>query len=255
MVASTAFFQTVRFFSDGVTYVNELNKSLTELSIVFMQGQDEVAKYGKLFHDMGMEMGIATQEIAKGAVEFARQGLGETEMIDKMTTAIKYAKISGIDFTTSAKILTATVNSMGVSAERASDVFSYLGDSTASGADEIGQAMQRVGGTAGAIGLEFEKVASWIANVSSRTRESAFTIGNSVKSIIARVQSLKETGFDEEDGTQVNEVSKSLAAVGIQLMDSEGQFRDFGLVMDELGGKWDSLDNRSRAYISTTLAG
>ena len=244
-----------QFIREGITYVNELNKSLTELSIVYMKSQGEVAKYGEEFHKMGMEMGIATQELARGAVEFARQGLNPEETMKRMSSAVQYAKISSIDFTTSAKILTATVNSMDVDINRASDVFSAIGDSAATSASEVGEAMQRVGGSANSIGLEFEKVSSWVGQLSSSTRESSFTIGNSIKSIIARVQSLKENGFDEEDGTQVNQVSKALAEVGIQLVDAKGNFRNFGTVMDELGARWSTLTNRQKAYISTTTAG
>ncbi|PGZ96941.1 phage tail tape measure protein [Bacillus pseudomycoides] len=103
--------------------------------------------------------------------------------------------------------------------------------------------------------IDFDKVSSWIAVVSSRTREGAETIGQSIKSILARIQNMKEKGFAEEDGTQVNQVAKALAAVDIQLMDSQGQFRNFGDVMDELGAKWDGLDSRQKAYLSTTIAG
>lgn len=255
MIGMTAFYQSLRFFTNGVAYVNEFNKSLTELSIVFNQGQSDVEKYTKQFQELGMQMSISTEEIAKGAVEFARQGLKGAEMMDKMKTATIYAKISNMDFIQSAQILTATVNSMGVSAEHAADIYSYMGDATATGADEIGRAMQKVGGTAGAINLEFEKVSSWIATISSRTRESAETIGNSVKSIIARVQSLREKGFDSEDGTQVNQVAKALDRVGIKLIDAKGNFRNFGIVMDELGAKWTTLSNRQQAYIATTVAG
>jgi TP901 family phage tail tape measure protein len=255
MIGMTAFYQSLHFFTNGVAYVNEFNKALTQLSIVFNESQSDVEKYAKQFYDLGMQMSVSTEEIANGAVEFARQGLKGAEMMDKMKTATIYAKISNLDFIQSAQILTATVNSMGVSAEHAADIYSYMGDATATGADEIGRAMQKVGGTAGAIGLEFEKVSSWIATISSRTRESAETIGSSVKSIMARVQSLKENGFDQEDGTQVNQVAKALAKVGIQLVDSQGEFRNFGTVMDELGAKWTTLSNRQQAYIATTVAG
>ncbi|MEK4008328.1 phage tail tape measure protein [Paenibacillus sp. FSL H3-0333] len=244
-----------QFLREGISYVNELNKSLTELSIVYMEGQDEVGKYAEKFHELGMEMGITSSELMRGAVEFARQGLSPKDTFSRMETTIKYAKISSLEFAEAAKIMTASINSMNVSAERASDVFSYLGDATASGADEVGQAMQRVGGTAGAIGVEFEKVASWIATMSANSREGAYTIGNSIKSILARMQSMKENGFDEEDGTQVNDVAKALATIGVELVDAQGNFRDFGVVMDEIGGKWDSLTNRQQAYISTTVAG
>lgn len=128
-------------------------------------------------------------------------------------------------------------------------------DATATGADEIGRAFQKVGGSAGALNLEFEKVSSWIAVLSSRTREGAETIGQSVKSILARIQQLRENGYAEEDGTQVNQVAKALNEVGIALLDNQGQFRDFGKVMDELGAKWKGLDSRTKAYLATTVAG
>lgn len=122
-------------------------------------------------------------------------------------------------------------------------------------ADEIGRAFQRVGGTAGSLGVSFEKVSSWIAVISSRTRESAESIGNSLKTIMARMENMKKYGFDEEDGTKVNEVARALATVDVALMDSNGQFRNLADVLDEVGVQWDGLDSRQRSYIATTVAG
>jgi len=133
MASGTIIFQSWHFLKDGISYVNQYNKALTELSVVYMQTQNQVEKLGEKLHNLSIEMGVSTQEVAKGAVEFARQGLSEVESIKRMETAMKYAKISNLDFSTSARILTATVNSMGVSAERAADVFSYMGDATATG--------------------------------------------------------------------------------------------------------------------------
>lgn len=235
--------------------MNELNKALTEIAIVTGQTQQQVAKLGEEYNKLAYQMGVTTGDIARASVEFLRQGLSQEEAMKRVQVATEYAKISSLDFNKAAEILTATTNSMNVDIQRAADVFAYLGDATATGADEIGEAFQKVGGSAGALNLNFEKVASWIAVLSSRTRESASTIGNSIKSILARIQNLKEKGFDETDGTQINEVAKALATVGIQLVDANGQFRNFGQVMDELGAKWKNLDSRTKAYLATTIAG
>lgn len=133
MISGTVLFQSFNFFKDGITWVNEFNKSLTELSIVYMKNQEYVENIGKEIRQLGMEMSIANQELAQGAVEFARQGLSQQETIDRMQTTAKYAKISNLGFAESAKIMTAAINSMGVSAERAADVWSYMGDATATG--------------------------------------------------------------------------------------------------------------------------
>jgi len=53
-------------------------------------------------------------------------------------------------------------------------------DQTASGADEIGKALQKVSGTAESMSVPLEKAAAWIATISSKTRESAETIGKLV---------------------------------------------------------------------------
>lgn len=133
MAASTAFFQSLRFFTEGVQYVNEFNKSLTELSIVYLKNQDYAEGLGEQIRKLGKDMSIAYDELAKGTVEFARAGLDQQTTLDRMQTTIKYAKISNLQFSESAKIMTAAINSMGVTAEHAADVFSYMGDATASG--------------------------------------------------------------------------------------------------------------------------
>jgi TP901 family phage tail tape measure protein len=254
-VAGGLFFNTFRFFREGITYVIELNKALTEISIVTMRSQEDVAKLGQEYAKLAKQMSVTTTEIAKGAVEFYRQGLNEQQTMERLRQTTIYSKISNLEFAESAKIITATVNSMGISANKAIDTFAFMGDATATGADEIGRAFQKVGGTASALNVDFDKVSSWIAVVSAKTREGAETIGQAMKSIMARYQSLKEKGFDEEDGTKVNQVAKALAEAGILMVDAQGQFRNFGTVMDELGSTWDTLDSRQKAYIATTLAG
>jgi TP901 family phage tail tape measure protein len=255
MGVSTLIYQSISALSNGIKTVNELNQALTEVSIVTGQNQEQVSKLGESYNKLAQNMGVTTVELTKTAASLYRQGLSQDEVVQRMKTITEYAKISSLDVSSATEIMTAAINSMGVSAKRASDVWSYLGDATATGADEIGRAMQKVGGTAGALDVNFEKVSSWIAVISSRTRESAETIGQSVKSMMARIQSMKENGFDETDGTKVNQVAKALNAVGVQLMDSQGQFRNFGNVMDELGSKWKNLDSRQKAYVATTVAG
>jgi TP901 family phage tail tape measure protein len=251
----TAFYQTLRFFTNGVAYVNELNKALTEISMVTNKNQAEVAKLGKEYQKLALDMAVSTKQIAEASVTFYRQGLNQAEVMDRVKYATMGAKVAGLDFAQTAELLTATTNGMNVSIQRASDTFSYLGDATATSYDEIAKGFQKVSGTAGAMNLEFEKVASYIATVSAKTRESAESIGTSFKTIFARMSQLTEQGFNEEDETRINDVAIALAQVGIELTKNDGSFRNFGDVLDELGAKWNTLDSRTKAYLATTLAG
>jgi len=78
---------------------------------------------------------------------------------------------------------------------------------------------------------------------------------NSLKSIMSRYTQIKAKGFNDEDATKLNDVTKALTSIGIQAVDSQGQLRDFTLVLDDLGKKWPELTKNEQAYISTAMAG
>jgi hypothetical protein len=130
---STGLFQTWHFITDGIKYVNELNNTLTQISTATNKSQADVLKLGEAYQQLGQQLGATTKEVAAGALEFYRQGLGDVEVIERLKTTTEYAKISGLDFKKSAELLTATTNSMNVSIGKAADVFTYLGDATATG--------------------------------------------------------------------------------------------------------------------------
>ena len=200
-------------------------------------------------------MGVTTKEVADSSVEYYRQGLTQQETMERMKATITYAKISGLTMQESTEIITAAANGTGESVNKIIDVFSNLGDQTASGADEIGRAMQKTAASAKTAGVPFENLAAYIATVSSTTRESAETIGNSFKSLMARYTSIKETGFNEEDTTKINDVTRALASVGIEAVDTMGNLKDFNVILEELGPRWDSLSKKEQQYLATTMGG
>ena len=144
---------------------------------------------------------------------------------------------------------------MDLDVGRVVDVFDYLGDASASGSDEIGIAMQKASASAGEAGVSFEWLGAYIATISEQTRQAPEVIGTSLNSIMARLHSIKQKGFNEEDETKINDVAKALDKVGIALMDQDGNWRDLSTIFIELSSVWDTLDDKTRAYIATTMAG
>lgn len=151
--------------------------------------------------------------------------------------------------------MTAATNAMEVSAKRAADVFAYLGDASASGADEIGIAMQKASASAVEFGLEFEWLGAYIATISEKTRQAPEVIGTAINSIMARLHSIKANGYNEEDATKINDVAKALSTIDVALMDGEGSWRDMSDIFDDIAEQWDALDSKTRSYIATTMAG
>ena len=138
--------------------------------------------------------------------------------------------------------------------EHFTDVMADLGARTASSSSEIADGLQQFVSLGPVIGLSFDSAAAALAAVSSSTRESAATIGNSFKTIFARLQGLK-LGDTLDDGTDLNKYSKALATAGVQIKDSTGQLKDADIILDELMDKWDSLTKDQQVATAQTVAG
>lgn len=121
--------------------------------------------------------------------------------------------------------------------------------------EEIGTAMSRSASLADAAGVSFEMLGAYIATVSERTRQDAGTIGTALNAIMSRLTSVKQRGFNEEDETKVNDVAKALNSINVQLTDGEGQWRRIEDIFADVGAKWDELDDKTRNYLATTMAG
>jgi hypothetical protein len=132
-LTATLMYQPLRQLQDGIKYIYDLDNALNQIRIVTSRSQADVEKLAESYNKLARQMGVTTKEIALTSVDLFRQGLPEEEVNKRMDAIIKYAKISGISLAESNKIITATSNAMGVSAEKAVDVMSYLGDVSASG--------------------------------------------------------------------------------------------------------------------------
>lgn len=254
-VITASYFKVIREISTGIKFITEMDSALTEIGMVTNQTREQTAGLAKEYNNLAKEMKVLTSDITSGAVQFYRQGLSQEETMERLRVTTMYSKVANLEFSQSAELLTATVNSMGVSIENAADIFTYLGDNTATSAAEVGIGVSKVSGIASELGVELEKIGSWIAHISSKTRESAESIGNSMKTMLARFSRISETGFNEEDETRINDVAKALDTVNIKLFESNGSFRNFGTIIDDVGGKWDSLDDKTKSYLATTIAG
>jgi hypothetical protein len=120
---------------------------------------------------------------------------------------------------------------------------------------EIASALQRSSNSAQQAGVTFDELASYVTIVSSVTRKSAESIGESFKTMFARMETIKLGQMFEDEATTINDVEKALSLVDIQLRDSETSFRDMGDVFDEVAIKWDTMNELEQSAVATAIAG
>jgi hypothetical protein len=132
-ISMTLYVRAIQQITGSIKYLNELDSKLNEIAIVTNRSQKDVANLAKEYHNLAYAMSTTTQGIAEASVTFYRQGLQTQDVMSRVKTSIEYAKISGLGFAEASEILTSSINSLGVPAERVSDVFAYLGDAAATG--------------------------------------------------------------------------------------------------------------------------
>lgn len=250
---------------DSVSYVSKFYDQMNEIQIITGKSNTEIAQMGNTYKSLAKEMSVSSNDIAEAAIYFARQGLEAEVIEERLRNTTQYAKTANIEFERAAELITAVANSMNLveqesedgreASQRVADVFMAIGDNAATSGEEIGTAMQKAAAAAGAFGVEFEWLASAIAAVSETTRQEATTIGTAFNTIIARLHNIRTTGYNQEDETKINDIAKALSKIDIALLDNEGNWRKMEDIFQEVGDQWGSLDDKTKSYIATTMAG
>jgi len=245
---------------EGLQYIIELNKEMVSIQVLQAEGAqtpEEINSLASAYNDLAKAMGVSTLEIAKGSLEWLRQGksIAETTELLKASTAL--SKLGNMSAAEATEYLTSTVNSYKLSTEDAIKVVDKLiavDNKSATSAMELATALRYSAATAAEAGVSLEQLISYIGVVSSVTRMNAESIGQAFKTMLTRMQDIK-AGKIDEDGLGINNVESALARVDIKLRDSATSFRDLGGVLEELATKWDTLNEIEQANISKAIAG
>jgi TP901 family phage tail tape measure protein len=140
------------------------------------------------------------------------------------------------------------------SLEYYADVMTKLGAATASSSDEIAQGLEKFAAIADTVGLSYDYAASALATVTAETRQSADVVGTAFKTIFARIEGLS-LGETLEDGTDLNKYSVALATVGVNIKDTNGEMKQMDQILEELGGRWQTLGQDQKIALAQTVAG
>lgn len=253
-----------RGIDEAVQSVKDLDKAMTETAVVTDYKVSDLwgmlPEYTKVANDLG----ATTQGAYETMTLYYQQGLNQQQAFELGAETMKMARIAGLDYAETTDMMTAALRGFNmelneVSAKRVNDVYSKLAAVTASDTEELGTAMQRTASIAASAGASFEGTTAFLAQAIETTREPAENIGTAMKTIVARFQEMKKNPLEisEVDGEEVdyNKIDAALKTIGVDLKDTNGQFRNFDEVMLDISARWDSLSQAQQRYIATTAAG
>ena len=250
--------RVIRSGKEALSTVKEFNDIKTDLGMVTGQSKSYINDLMQSYNDLGQELGSVTSDVAMSADTWLRQGRSMEDTNQLIKDSMVLSKDAQMDSDQAAEVLTATLNGFQMSADQAghiNDVLNSIDLISASDAGGIGTALERVASQANNAGMSLEKTAAIIATIKDVTQGSDETIGNSLKSILARMNNIKAGKFIDDNGEALNDVEKVLNKIGISMRDNNNQFLDSESVIDKVAKKWDTLDKKTQKAVSTALGG
>lgn len=256
--ASSLIHGAMSSISGAISYAKNLNSTLTDIRVVTGASSDEMARFAIQANNAAKALSSSTNDFAKASLIYYQQGNDAATAAKKAEITTKAANVA---FTASAKemseMLTAVWNSYQVGndqLEHTVDIMAKLGAATASSMEEMATGMQKVAATANTVGVSMEQMSAMIATSASVTRQAPEQIGTAWNTILSRIGGLK-LGETLEDGVDLNKYSKALETIGVKVLDATGELRSMGLVVDEIGAKWDTLTTAQKSALAQTVGG
>lgn len=182
--------------------------------------------------------------------------LTSQDVTARTNASIKAANVTGADAEDVSNDLTAVWNGFQISedkTEQTVDKLAAVADTSASNLSQLATAMSKVASVANNMGVDVDQLNAQIATIIATTRQAPETVGNALKTIYTRINDIK-TGSDEAQ-TSLGNYSSQMATLGVNVLDANGNLRDTGEVIQEIGNKWGSFSREQQVYLARTMAG
>lgn len=252
-LAMGALYGNLRKIREGIIFLQDLDKELTEVSMITGMTRDQTRELAQEYARLGAEISKTVTEISAVNKELIRQGLPLEVARERMEAILKLSATANITTEESLGIITSSVNAMKENAEKTSDILLKAGAVSASSAAQIGEAFTKTASSAKATGVSIESLTAILSTMIEITQESPSSLGNSMKTLLARFNKInEETG---ELNEELNKVQEAFESVGVAFLDSEGQIRNVDSLLADLSIKWNNLDKNTKMYIATQAAG
>jgi len=179
-LATGLIYGSLKQLKEGIQYIEDLNKAMTNIGLVTGQTTDELSGMASEFNTMARELGATTLDMADGATEWIRQGKSATETMELLRTSTMLSKLGNLEAADATSKLTAILNGYRLEvgdAIKVTDTLIALDNSLATSTESIAEGMEKASSMANSAGVSFQNLATYIGVVQSITQQSGDTVG------------------------------------------------------------------------------
>ena len=234
--------------------VTEMDKAVTDLQIATGKTRSETWELMSSYSQLAQKLGATVTDVASSADTWLRQGYSIAEANELITQSMYLSKLGQIDSAAASTALTSAMKGYKMEVSEASSIVDKLTAvdmEAAASAGGLATAMAETANSARLSGVSMDQLIGPLAVVKEVTQDGDESVGTFFKTMYARMGNIKAGNLkDPETGEDLSDVESTLAGVGIKLRDSESQFRNFGDVLYEVAGQWDTYSNVQQRAIA-----
>ena len=244
-VATTAIFGTIRAAKNLVKEFVVLQDQLIAIERV-TKGLDLTVLFDKSL-EAADNLGVGLKDVLAITEELGRTyaDLDETQLQLAASNAVLLASVTDLTSEAAVSGLIAITQAYNIAIEDSIsvvDALNVVNNNYAIGADDLSRSLERSASAAAEVGVSFENLIGYTTAIKTSTRESGSVIGNSLKTIVIRLQSNAEA---------IREVEQA----GVAVYGEDGQLRRAEDIINDIALKWDTLSKNQKVNIGVAVAG
>jgi TP901 family phage tail tape measure protein len=254
MSVTTVVMQAVKAMKDGVKYIFEMDKALTDLNKVTNFTTQQMEGLVESSIALGKELGKSSVEIMNSFAEIGRsyRDLNPEELIAFSRVAVMTSNVTGMSASEGAKALSISILAFKKDmsdAESILDSFNEVQNNYRVTAQDLASSIETVGAAANQAGIKMEELIGYTTAMASATGATGSEVGTALKSIISR---LSRVGTEELD---MSKAEQTLSDFGIGIRKTSEEFRSFDDILKDIVDKWDDLSSRDKQRLAFDIGG
>ncbi|MEA4826874.1 MAG: phage tail tape measure protein, partial [Clostridium sp.] len=249
----TAVYGTIRKVKEGFSFIADIDKKLTDISMITNKSKEELQDYAKSWNDTAIALKTTTDEVVDAEEKYLRAGKSIDEASKMTETNIKLARIANDSNEQTAESLVTLSNAYKLNAdgvERYANKVAYLDSSTATNTKNINRTSTAVAQTAQETGMSMDFMLGIVSTIQEKSKQAPESIGRALRSMLINMQNVTKEGEAE-----LSKLEEILNKRGIALRKNEKEWRSSEAIIKDLMANWNKFDDISKSAIQSKLAG
>lgn len=244
----------------AITAVKDYDAAMTNMQMATGISNTQAQELMNTYSDMGKQLKVTGVDVATSATEWMKQGKTIEESNKLAQDSIVLSKIGDLSSDDATRTITAAMKSYDLNESQVMDFVDQISAIDMASATDVGglaDAFNEVAANANQAGISTKQLLSYAAVIGETTQEGMSSVGTSLNAIFSRMGNIKLSRLKDyqNDGEDLSNVETVLRGVGISLRDTDGEFRNFGDVLDETAGRWSEFGTVQQRAVAQAFSG